>query len=152
MNKSMKLALVALVAAAAPVMAQGKGKGNGGVPPGQRPPAGLCRVWIDGVPPGQQPAPTDCATAAATRPANARIIYGDRNTSNRGIFDNDGRVIRTSDGRSCVQRTDRDGRIRTTCDDDRDDDDRDGARDRDRHKGKDQGKAHGKGRGGEFRP
>ena len=25
------------------------------IPPGQLPPAGMCRIWIDGVPPGQQP-------------------------------------------------------------------------------------------------
>jgi hypothetical protein len=46
------------------------------IPPGQRPPAGMCRIWIDGVPPGQQPAPTDCQTAVATKPANARVIFG----------------------------------------------------------------------------
>ncbi|MEO7647944.1 MAG: hypothetical protein ABIV11_06870 [Gemmatimonadaceae bacterium] len=46
------------------------------VPPGQRPPAGMCRVWVDGVSPGRQPRPTDCATARATAPLNSRIIYG----------------------------------------------------------------------------
>ncbi|HEU5286846.1 MAG TPA: hypothetical protein VFV20_00440 [Candidatus Limnocylindria bacterium] len=46
------------------------------VPPGQRPPAGMCRVWIEGVPPGRQPAVTDCATARATAPLNSRIIFG----------------------------------------------------------------------------
>lgn len=46
------------------------------VPPGQRPPAGMCRVWIEGVPPGRQPRVTDCATARATAPLNSRIIYG----------------------------------------------------------------------------
>jgi hypothetical protein len=46
------------------------------IPPGQLPPAGMCRIWIDGVPPGQQPAPTDCQTAVANRPANARVIWG----------------------------------------------------------------------------
>ena len=49
------------------------------IPPGQLPPAGMCRIWIDGVPPGQQPAPTDCQTAVATKPANARVIWGDQN-------------------------------------------------------------------------
>jgi hypothetical protein len=48
------------------------------IPPGQLPPAGMCRIWIDGVPPGQQPAPTDCQTAVANRPANARVIWGDQ--------------------------------------------------------------------------
>lgn len=46
------------------------------IPPGQMPPAGMCRIWIDGVPPGRQPAPTDCQTAVATKPANARVIWG----------------------------------------------------------------------------
>lgn len=47
------------------------------VPPGHRPPRGMCRVWIDGVPPGRQPAVTDCLTARARAPLNSRIIYGD---------------------------------------------------------------------------
>lgn len=46
------------------------------IPPGQMPPAGMCRVWIDGLPPGRQPAPTDCATAQANVPPNGRVIYG----------------------------------------------------------------------------
>ena len=46
------------------------------IPPGQLPPAGMCRIWIDGVPPGQQPAPTDCQTAVANKPANARVLWG----------------------------------------------------------------------------
>ena len=50
--------------------------GSRRVPPGHMPPAGMCRIWIDGVPPGRQPAPTDCTTAERTRPSNARVIYG----------------------------------------------------------------------------
>lgn len=46
------------------------------VPPGQRPPDGMCRVWIEGVPAGRQPRPTDCVTARANAPLNSRIIYG----------------------------------------------------------------------------
>lgn len=46
------------------------------VPPGQRPPDGMCRVWIEGVPAGRQPAVTDCVTARATAPLNSRIIFG----------------------------------------------------------------------------
>ena len=46
------------------------------VPPGQLPPAGMCRIWINGVPPGRQPAPTDCRTAVANQPANAQILWG----------------------------------------------------------------------------
>lgn len=48
------------------------------VPPGHRPPPGMCRIWIDGVAPGRQPRATDCATARARAPRNSRIIYGDR--------------------------------------------------------------------------
>jgi hypothetical protein len=54
------------------------GRGRNKIPPGQLPPRGMCRVWIDGVPPGQQPPVTDCATAERNRVANSRVIYGDR--------------------------------------------------------------------------
>lgn len=47
------------------------------IPKDYRPPAGMCRVWVDGVPAAQQPAPTDCASAVRNRPANGRVIYGD---------------------------------------------------------------------------
>jgi len=47
------------------------------VPPGFFPPAGMCRIWINGVPAGQQPAPTECASAVRNRPANARVLFGD---------------------------------------------------------------------------
>lgn len=63
--------------ATAPLGAQGRGRGNGGVPPGHQPPPGMCRIWIDGVPPGQQPAPTDCASAVRNRPSNGRVLFGD---------------------------------------------------------------------------
>ena len=63
---------------AAPLSAQSN-KSQDGVPPGHRPPAGMCRIWIDGVPPGQQAAPTDCPTAVRNRPANGRVIFGDDN-------------------------------------------------------------------------
>lgn len=47
------------------------------VPPGFFPPAGMCRIWINGVPAGQQPAPTDCASAVRNRPANGKVLFGD---------------------------------------------------------------------------
>jgi hypothetical protein len=47
------------------------------VPPAYRPPAGMCRIWIDGVPASQQPAPTDCTTAVRNRPVNGKVIFGD---------------------------------------------------------------------------
>ncbi len=46
------------------------------IPRQYMPPAGMCRIWIDGVPPAQQPAPTDCANAVRNKPSNGRVIYG----------------------------------------------------------------------------
>lgn len=124
MRKFEIIAAVAALAVASPVMAQGRGRGNGGIPPGQRPPAGMCRIWIDGVPPGHQPAPTDCATAAARVPRNGRIIYGDGTYDQRGsIYDRTGRIIYGRDGgvtqpgtQRCVQRVDVNGHVYTVCD------------------------------------
>src|SRR4029079_10494406 len=48
--------------------------GGGGV---IKPPAGMCRIWVDGVPPDKQPAPTDCASALKNKPTNGRVIFGD---------------------------------------------------------------------------
>jgi hypothetical protein len=50
------------------------------VPKGHLPPAGMCRVWVDGVPPGHQPPVTSCAQAERDRfrYSNARVIHGDR--------------------------------------------------------------------------
>lgn len=47
------------------------------IPVASRPPAGMCRIWLDSVPPAQQPAPTDCATAVRNRPAKGRVVFGD---------------------------------------------------------------------------
>jgi hypothetical protein len=47
------------------------------VPPGFFPPAGMCRIWVNGVPAAQQPAPTDCASAVRNRPANGKVLFGD---------------------------------------------------------------------------
>lgn len=47
------------------------------VPPAYRPPAGMCRIWIEGVPANQQPAPTDCNTAVRNRPVNGTVIFGE---------------------------------------------------------------------------
>ena len=51
------------------------------VPDAFTPPAGLCRLWIEGVPPSQQPAPTDCANAIRNRPANAAVVFGPQRKS-----------------------------------------------------------------------
>ncbi len=40
------------------------------------PPAGMCRIWLDGVPAAQQPAPTDCSLAVRNKPPNGKIVYG----------------------------------------------------------------------------
>lgn len=92
------------------------------VPPGHLPPRGMCRVWIDGVPPGQQPPVTDCATAEQMRwrTANARVIYGDRESfpgKGKGKFKN--RDVASA--RSCTiwDRVIVDGRSTAVCRDDR---------------------------------
>jgi len=75
----MSLILIALVAGTSEAQVR-RGNGNSqGIPPGQMPRPGECRVWIDGLPPGRQPAPTSCdqAERAASRNRNARVIYGD---------------------------------------------------------------------------
>lgn len=79
--------LAALPAAAAQGRAGRYGDRNQGIPPGQLPPAGQCRVWYDGRPPGQQPRPTSCDNAerVASRDRSARVIYGtDRNARGNG--------------------------------------------------------------------
>ena len=78
--------LILLALAAGTSEAQGRGRGSSqGIPPGQMPRAGECRVWYDGRPPGRQPAPTSCdqAERVASRSSNARVIYGDDQYANR---------------------------------------------------------------------
>jgi hypothetical protein len=88
-TSSVILAIAVLGAAAGTASAQGRGRGkqNDNVPPGQRPPAGMCRIWIDGVPPGHQPAPTNCETAVRNQPPNSRIIWGDNTARHRNVYD-----------------------------------------------------------------
>ena len=50
---------------------------TGSVPVNGRPPAGMCRIWLDDVPVSQQPAPTDCASAVRNRPPKGRVVFGD---------------------------------------------------------------------------
>ena len=72
-----RFALLVLLATAAPLGAQAPGQSTTDIPPGDRPPPGMCRIWLNGVPASRQPAPTDCATAIRRRPPNARVIFGD---------------------------------------------------------------------------
>lgn len=75
--------LIGVVAFGMPGAAEAQGRGRGekqrtdDIPARMRPPAGMCRIWLDDVPAAQQPAPTDCATAVRNRPAKGRVIFGD---------------------------------------------------------------------------
>lgn len=122
-RRQMAIAAALLLGTALPSTAQGRGRSKSAIPPGQRPPAGMCRIWIDGVPPGRQPAPTDCRKAILNRPANARIIYGDRASASRRKYDSSAaRRIHDANGdvfmrnnKRCVRRVDANGRVRTEC-------------------------------------
>ncbi len=46
------------------------------MPSAYMPPAGMCRIWVQGVPADKQPAPTDCPTALRNSPPNGRVIFG----------------------------------------------------------------------------
>jgi hypothetical protein len=72
-------AVVSLTFGVERLSAQGRSGKNekADIPKDYRPPAGMCRVWVDGVPAAQQPAPTDCASAVRNKPANGRVIYGE---------------------------------------------------------------------------
>jgi hypothetical protein len=77
--RNVAFALIALAVTAGAADAQGRGRNAQGIPPGQAPPAGQCRVWFDNLPPGRQPGPMRCdqAERLASRDRNARVIYGD---------------------------------------------------------------------------
>ena len=85
------VSLIALALFAGTADAQGRGRrtNSQGIPPGQMPRAGECRVWYDGVPPGRQPRPTSCREAerVAARDRNARVIYGDEAYYEDGRYD-----------------------------------------------------------------
>ena len=126
---------IAALSLPAAAEAQGRGRNVDGVPPGHRPPPGMCRVWIDGVPPGRQPAPTSCREAVRNRPSNARVIYGDDVASRGNGKAKDKQKSRKGDDRpDRDHRRDRDERHDRDRDDDRRDRDRDDddRRDRDR--------------------
>src|SRR5690349_9481055 len=80
--KQLTMTLALVTAAALAPMHLARGQARGGkkaptIPAESRPPAGMCRIWLDDVPAGQQPAPTDCATAVKNKPQNGRVIFGD---------------------------------------------------------------------------
>lgn len=60
------------------------------IPAQYMPPAGMCRVWLNGVFPAQQPAPTSCPEARANLRPNSRLIYG---PSLRGVPNGQGPVM-----------------------------------------------------------
>jgi len=82
------LATLAL-AGAWPLSAQNADRRDDEVPSAQRPPAGMCRIWIDGVPADRQPAPTDCASAIRRRPSNARVVFGTTGSPERQLAPRD---------------------------------------------------------------
>ena len=110
--RSLVLAFAAITVTAGLLPAQGRGARSGDIPPGHRPPPGLCRIWIDGVPPGRQPAPTRCSDAVRNRPANARVIHGD-DSRGRERWESDGRHDRDDDDRRWDDdRRDRNGKYK----------------------------------------
>ena len=78
-NLAAAVILIGLAATSADAQGRGRNARSQGIPPGQMPPAGMCRVWYDNLPPGRQPRPTSCneAERVASRSNNARVIYGD---------------------------------------------------------------------------
>lgn len=86
--------VLALFAGTAEAQGRGRRANSQGIPPGQMPRAGECRVWYDGVPPGRQPRATSCREAerVAARDRNARVIYGDDDYYNNGRYGSTGGV------------------------------------------------------------
>lgn len=72
------------------------------VPKEYLPPAGMCRIWLNGVPPAQQPAPTDCSLAVRNKPPNGTVVYGPQKTgkTNSGLGTS---PIKPFDGNSTVK-------------------------------------------------
>ncbi|MGI9077405.1 MAG: hypothetical protein ACR2G6_08755 [Gemmatimonadaceae bacterium] len=135
MQRSIILSFAAIATFATAGEAQRRDRGDD-VPPGHRPPPGMCRIWLDGIAPGLQPKPTDCATAEREAGENAHIIYGDRTPlPGKGKGKWKGKKDKDRD-RWCDNDERRNDRACRDRDDDTDDDrsrDRDRDRDRDRN-------------------
>ena len=76
------------------------------IPASAMPPAGMCRVWVDGTPVWRQRPPTDCDTARRTAPANARIIYGSQTNGGQAIDPRRGQTVGNNDPRYDPRRHD----------------------------------------------
>ena len=50
---------------------------NADIPESERPPPGMCRVWLDKVPAASQPAPTTCSKAIQMHPPNGHVVFGE---------------------------------------------------------------------------
>jgi hypothetical protein len=83
--KALSFAGLALVAIAGSASAQKQQKPDSSeIPADQRPPKGMCRIWLKDVPAAQQPAATDCAAAVKNCPPNGRVVFGEtEETKNR---------------------------------------------------------------------
>lgn len=122
------LTLAGALAMATPAAAQGRGKGTDTIPTAYRPPAGMCRIWLDNVPPAQQPAPTDCASAVRNRPSNGRVIFGEEPKDKSKRFkprelrgkDRDGVWDRRPSARGGDDRSEEADRLATRSGDERD--------------------------------
>lgn len=80
--KSILVAGMLMVAVAGSASAQPRPKPQlPGIPANQRPPKGMCRIWLKDVAAAQQPAPTDCAAAVKNCPSNGTVIFGDSQDS-----------------------------------------------------------------------
>lgn len=83
--------IIGIVALASPRVLESQARsfspqkgGEKEIPASERPPAGMCRIWLEGVPAAQQPAPTDCASAVRNRPAKGRVVFGDDYAKSKG--------------------------------------------------------------------